>query len=471
MRGHAALYMAPTLVQSILPLITMPIFTRALSREEYGAWGIATAVAALVSGSVSLGVQAGYDRNYFAAADDTLRGRLLYSVMLFAIGAQLGGLVIVVAVGPFVASRLLHAPELSYLFVLAFLVAAIGALKMFLLTTLRNEGRAAEYVRYSVDELVLGAVLAVIAVVWLGYGVAGMLAGPLIATSIVTTMLAVRMAARIELVFAKEQLADALRVALPLAPRILIGSVGNQLDRLVLGAVGSLASVGVYTVGQRIAQLVFAFMTALQNVYQPVVYRMLFAAAPPAEIGRYLLPFAYASVGVAVGAILFSREIVALAVAPEYAGAAIVLAILAMYYALLFFGKQPQLMFARRAGLVSLLSVLTVAVNALAVYAGARLGGPAGAAIGLLSAGILTGAIALVMATRYAPIAYPAGQTTLAFLALPAALAVTLALPSVVPGLLPRLAIQMLMFAAYVVAGWRGGMLRAAWEGATGPAR
>lgn len=457
--GHAILYMAPMVVSSLLPIITLPIFTRVLSREEYGLWGIATAFGALVSGAAGLGLQVGFDRNYFAAPDDRARARLLYSVVLFALVAQLAGLALVLVFGPLVALRLMHSPRQSHLLVLAFVLSALGSLKAFFLTTLRNEGRAREYVTFSIDELFLGAALSLTAVLWLRVGVVGLLVGPLLASAIVLAAMAARFLRQTPFGLDGEQLRDTLRVSLPLAPRALIGAVGNQLDRLVLGAVGSLAEVGVYTIAQRMAQFVFASMTALQNVYQPRVYRMLFANAPPDTIGRYLLPFAYGSAAVAFGVIMFSSEIVRIVAPPEYAAAASVLAILAVYYGLMFFGKQPQLVFARRTRIVSALSVLMVALNAGFVYVGAKTGGTMGIAFGLLSAGIITGGVGLFVAWRYAPISYPLHATIMIFGALPLALAVVLSLDALHASTPVGLAVKIFAVAVFAAMGWRSGML------------
>jgi O-antigen/teichoic acid export membrane protein len=464
-RGHALLYMAPTVVQSLLPLVTLPIFTRVLSREEYGLWGIATAFGALVAGAAGLGLHAGFERSYFAAPDDAARGRLLYSVVLCAFAAQIIGLVVVVAAGPPLALRLMASAQRAHLFLLAFATAAFGSLKVYFLTTLRNEGLAREYVRYSIDELFLGMLLALAGVLWLDMGVEGLLVGPLLASGLVLLALAARFARRVQRQLDATQLRDTLRVSLPLAPRILIGAVGNQLDRLVLGAVGSLAGVGVYTIGQRMAQLVFAFMTALQNVYQPRVYKMLFAKVPPAAIGAFLLPFGYGSAAIALGTIVFSTEIVRLVAAPEYAAAAPILAVLSLHYGLMFFGKQPQLVFARRTALVSTLSLLTVGLNTVAVYVGAKSGGALGAATGMLVAGILTGAISLLAGQRFAPIGYPVRAFALVFGSLPLALALVASLHAMRVAAPMGIALKVLIFAGFVAVGWRAGLVRAIWRG------
>jgi O-antigen/teichoic acid export membrane protein len=456
--------MAPTLVQSLIPIVTLPIFTRVLSIADYGLWGIATAFGALVAGTAGLGLQVGYERNYFAAADADARGKLLYSVALFAAAAQVLALVLVLVLSPALAEKLLKAREHAPLLILAFLTSAVGALKMFFLTTLRNESRARAYAMFSVDELILGAAISLACVLWLRTGVIGLIIGPLAAAVAVTGALVVSFLRRVHFGTDRAQLVDTLRISLPLAPRALLGAVGAQIDRLILGAAGSLSGAGIYTIGQRMSQLVFSFMTALQNVYQPRVYRMLFAGADPRHLGEYLLPFAYASTAVAVGVIVFSKEIVWIVAAPEFSQAAVVLAILSVHYGLMFFGKQPQLAFARRTGLISVMSILSIALSSAGVYVGFRTGGAVGAAWGTLAAGAVAGAIGLIASTRFAPIHYPLGLTLSVFSALPLALLFTVAVDSVGLPVVLTIALKALFLAGFGALGWRAGFLATVWR-------
>jgi O-antigen/teichoic acid export membrane protein len=186
---------------------------------------------------------------------------------------------------------------------------------------------------------------------------------------------------------------------------------------------------------------------------------MFFDHAAPSAIGRFLLPYAFASAGVALAAILFIDEALGVLAPESYAGAASVVGILAVHYGLMFFGKQPQLVFAERTGLVSLLSVGTVVLNAAGIYVGAMCGGGLGVALGVLAAGIVSGAISLVLATRYAQIHYPVRHVVWVFAALPlAVLAVSrirlsgwlTPIPELVKGVLLLL---------FVGAGWRAGLL------------
>ena len=136
----------------------------------------------------------------------------------------------------------------------------------------------------------------------------------------------------------------------------------------------SVGSAGIYTIGQRMSYLVFAYMTAMENVFAPEVYRRMFndGAAGGRSIGRYLTPFAYVSFAVALVVSLFSEEALFLLTPAAYHGAVPVVNLLTLYYASMFFGKQPQLVYARKTFLLSVLTMISLTLNVAFTIVGVR---------------------------------------------------------------------------------------------------
>ena len=80
-------------------------------------------------------------------------------------------------------------------------------------------------------------------------------------------------------------------------PRTWLRASGlKELDKILLGFIGSSGLVGVYHMGQTFAMTIFQFMTGLDRVFQPEVYRKLFSNKhinESHEINNYILPFFY----------------------------------------------------------------------------------------------------------------------------------------------------------------------------------
>jgi len=144
-----------------------------------------------------------------------------------------------------------------------------------------------------------------------------------------------------------------------------------------------------------------------------------------------------------------------------YHGAIPVVSVLTLYYASMFFAKQPQLVYARKTYLLSVLTLVTLAMTVLCTLAGVRAFGLVGAALGILLAGLASVALYNVMARRYYRIEWEAGKLALmaAVLAAGSALAILMARTGLPYG--ARLAVKLGAVGAYAALGSRFDILTA----------
>lgn len=403
---NSAVYLLPVILASTIPLATLPIYTRALAREEYGAWALSLAYATFTTGLANFGLTLGYERNFFEHRDGKAGGQLLYTTLAFVIAAFVLCVVVTWVFRHAIARAVVGSETHATLLMVTVGAHAMMSLKAYYLIYFRNTGQARAHVWYSVDELVGASVLGVFFVAVLGLGVIGIPLGQLLASTAVLLALTWRFVRELSVSFSGTLLKDALAISYPLAPRILLGVAGNQMDKYLLGLIGTVAGVGVYSVGQRLAQIVFAAMTALENVFAPQVYGRMFSggAAADSAIGAYLTPFAYLSVLAALGLGLFAEEAIWLLTPAAYHGAIPIAGILCLHYGIMFFGKLPQLMYAKKTGLISVLTFISLAANTVLNIVFIRRWGATGAAVGTLAAGLLSIAIALIAGQRYYPI-------------------------------------------------------------------
>ena len=77
-------YLLPIVIGNLVPIVTLPIFTRLLSTEDFGALALSNVYAVFVGGIATAGLPVAYDRNYFECRADDQPARLLYSVVGFA---------------------------------------------------------------------------------------------------------------------------------------------------------------------------------------------------------------------------------------------------------------------------------------------------------------------------------------------------------------------------------------------------
>jgi O-antigen/teichoic acid export membrane protein len=414
---HGLMYFVPVVVGNLAPIVTLPIFTRVLTPGDYGAWALATAYATLVTSIANVGLTSLFERDYFEQTDARGRSTLLHSLVAFVVAALLLGGVVTWWSRDAIARMLIGDGTLGGLVLWMYCAVAISSVKAYYLIALKNAQNASAYIFYSIDETILNIVASMALIVWLGVGVIGLALGQLLASGTVTALLVIRFARAETPAFSSAMLASGLRTGLPLMPRLIVNVAGNQLDKYLIGLVSTVSLVGLFTIGQRIANFAFAYMTALENVFVPQVYRRMFALGDDgaAEIGHYLTPFAYVSAVISLLIALFAEEALVVLTAPQFHDAASVASLLSVGYGLMFFRKQPQLLYRKATWTISVFSMTTVALNVIVSVPMILAWGGLGAAGGALVAAILAGGIHYVISQRAYRIDYELGRMAAVF--------------------------------------------------------
>ncbi len=452
---------APVVVSAVVPIITLPFLTRGLSPSDYGAWTLAGALGTFAVGIVTPGLHAGFERGFFASTDVGSRARLLYSVVGFAVVALAAAGALAWPWRSDLAHTFLGSSAHGELVMLMFAQSAVTTVKGFYLLHYRGLGDARAYALYSIDEVVLGSILSLWFVIGVRLGPEGLALGQLLAAAFVLVLVASRTAWTIRPQIAAGPLMEALRVSLPLTPRVFVGTLSNQIDKYVVALLDAASGVGVYSLGQRLAFLPFSASNALEHIFVPRVYARMFegGVAASKEIGRFLTPFAYLTAVVACGVALFAEEALWWLAPAEYSGAAPVATILTLSYALLFFGKLPQLVYAKKTWIASVLSIVTLALNFAFCVFGARQWGALGAAWGVLATTVVSGFLGFVIRQRFYPIGWEYRRLAVVFGLLVLAVASTLVLRDAGIGYVIRLAVKLAMLLFFVGVGVSLGVL------------
>ncbi len=82
---NSIIYLLPV-ISSILSFIAILIFTRILSKEDYGILALAQVYAIFINGLANFGMTAAYNRNFFQFRHNRQEtAQLLYSTLLFVV--------------------------------------------------------------------------------------------------------------------------------------------------------------------------------------------------------------------------------------------------------------------------------------------------------------------------------------------------------------------------------------------------
>ena len=149
-------------------------------------------------------------------------------------------------------------------------------------------------------------------------------------------------------------------------------------------------------------QILLLFLTSLEKAYLEV-YRRLFSKDKIVyeSVGSFLMPFFYLSIFICLMVGLFSYEILFILTAREFHDASPIITILCLLYGFYFFGKQPQLLYAKKTGLISFLSIVSILLNIAFNIPMINHFGIIGAAWATLFAGIFSTIISFYFGQKY----------------------------------------------------------------------
>ncbi len=363
---NSFIYMLPIFIGNILPFISIPIFTRILSKEDYGILALAQIYAIFVSGIANFGMTIAYDRNFFQYRNNLKEtAQLLYSTILFVLGSfcLLACLTWFFkgALAKLIIGSTVHGNILFWMFCAQF----FSSVSYYFLTYFKNSEIAVEFVAYTIMYSIFNFSIALFLVAYIRMGVIGIVYGQLCSGMLTFIVLGCKFVKIMPPSLNKDILIESLKISYPLTPRIFFGVIGSQFDKYMIGLIASTGSVGIYSIGQKISNIVFTYMTAIQNVFSPQVYRRMFELGKEGgkSIGTYLTPFAYITVTVALFVSLFCEEIIFVLTPKSFHGAIDIITILSMYFSILFFGKQPQLEYVKKTYLISVLTFVGIGIN------------------------------------------------------------------------------------------------------------
>jgi len=403
---NSFIYLLPIIAGSIFPFVALSIFTRILTRVDYGVLALAQIYAVFVSGLANFGMTAAYDRNYFQYRSNPLEtAKLLYSILLFVSlnFLFLAGLTFVFR--GTLSKLIIGSAENGNILFLAFCAQFFAGVNYYYLVYFKNSETAESFAIYTITLSIINLIISVFLVVFLRIGVIGLVYGQLCSGAIVFSVLSYKFLTTLKPSLSKSIFIESLKISYPLTPRIFLGVISTQFDKYMIGLLTTVGGVGIYSIGQRISNTIFIFMTAIQNVYSPQVYKKMFDLKEKGgeAIGKYLTPFAYVCISVALFVSLLSEEIISILTPPSYHGAIDIVIILSMFYGFMFFGKLNgnQLIFTKKTHITSLLTMASIGLNVGFNIPLIMKWGAIGAAWGTLLSGLISGGISFAVSQHY----------------------------------------------------------------------
>ncbi len=269
---HSAIYGLGGLVQRILAVLLLPVYTRYLSTSDYGVVETLVALTTVLAITLRLGISNAFFRFYYDSAEPAHRRLVLRTSFWFTMGMATLGLVAGLALS-WDISDILFGSSADAEVVAAAFVGLWAQMNYEQLTALfRAEERSTAYLAASLVNIGLTIGATLLLVVALDAGPLGVIVGSFTGTLLVYAALVGYRREQLGLQFDRRLLREMNRFGLPLVPSAVFLWVTNFSDRFFLLKLADAGEVGLYSVGVRIASAIALLLTAFRMAWPAFAY-------------------------------------------------------------------------------------------------------------------------------------------------------------------------------------------------------
>ena len=173
---NTLVYLLPIITSNVFPFITIPVFTRILTKNDYGVLALTLVYAVFVTGLANFGMTAAYDRNYFQHRADPLHtAQLLYSILLFVLANFVVFACLTYVFRGNLSRLIIGCSDHGDILFFAFCAQFFSSINYYYLTYFRNSEIAKDFATYTIAAALINFVISLLLVAYLRIGVIGII--------------------------------------------------------------------------------------------------------------------------------------------------------------------------------------------------------------------------------------------------------------------------------------------------------
>jgi len=382
----ALIYGTGSMILRFMTVLLTPLYTARLTPRDYGALAMLGLLTMVVQPVFGLGLSASMGPLYFGDGDSANKSRVVWTV--FAIhGVCAVALMFVAKTMPVQIGAAVRLPSQDASLVQMTLVScAMSIMTTAWMQRVQFEKQVKLYVAVTTATALLSIIVSMIAVIFLGWGAAGIVLGQLVggAAALIGFMLvgvgATRMQVRLRTA------AELLRMGLPLMPSFAFLFLLMQSNKYILEWYSSLSDVGVYSIGFNFGSVMSIVTGAIGAAWYPFLMSYMERQTEVrALFGRIVTYYVFGIGFLCLVFFIAARPVMILLTRDVYYGGASVVGFVALAYffqvAFSFF--TVGLYFKKEVTYVSLVQAIAAVAALVANYVLIRMYGVLGAGIGL----------------------------------------------------------------------------------------
>jgi O-antigen/teichoic acid export membrane protein len=309
---------------SLANLLLLPVYTRYLTKEDYGVITMLLTIEAVAKVVFRWGVDTAFMRLYYDCPDQRARQRLASTIFFFLLAVN--GALVAAALGAsgWLSRQLFSGTEQAFLVALVIANTFVAGFYFLPYQVLRIGEKSTEFISLTFARSVGTLIARLILVIGAGWGVLGVVYADVVVTGLFTLALVRWFQPLIRPVFSWPVIREALSFGLPRIPHSLAHQVMSLSDRYFLNKFQTLSDVGLYSIGATFGLSLKLFLSAFEFAWTPFFLGVM--REPDAKrIYRVVSTYVVATlVLLGLGLCATAPDLVRLFTAPEFHAAAVV---------------------------------------------------------------------------------------------------------------------------------------------------
>ncbi len=270
------IYSIGTFTSRLAGFVLIPLYTSRFSTEEYGMMSIMEISSQVLLALLGFSLYNAFFRWYWDKSYIHKQKSILFTILVFLFFQITLFFILILSFQHELSYLLFESDRYSYLICLLLLVSAFEAIGVLISTLLRLKEQAVFFTILQIIKLLVSLLLTIYLVVYRNKNIEAVYEAQLTANLLYLILIFNVLRKNIVIKFEWKILLDMLSFSLPLVLTSISGIILNITDRYSLRFLSDMSSVGIYSLGFKVANTIRVFIiTSVNLALQPVIYKMM----------------------------------------------------------------------------------------------------------------------------------------------------------------------------------------------------
>lgn len=362
---HSRNYFTATVALKISVIITIPLYTRLMSLEEYGIISLFHSYLGIIIILFPLNLYSSVGRYFYENKpdfDEFLGSTLLISFLFFLCSA----IILLSWNSNYISFR----KQGSYITYLLLFIAPIKIISSIYYQILIPEKKSQLYAKLQIVEGYLNIFISIAFVIYLPNNkFYGPIYGLLISSFIIVIFIISKLIKRVRISFNLAHYKYIILFSLPQLPYALGGVILEQFGRIILGNSNKISDLGIYSLGLQISVIYTYLTTSIRTAFVPDFYKLI-QTSNYNRISLIFQKILIISILAAYFVIVFAKEIIHILAHQSFYESYRIVPLIVIGYVFfdMFYVYSPYLEFKKHTWLLSIIVLGSGIVNIFLNY-------------------------------------------------------------------------------------------------------